>query len=91
VTEGPPIARRDEHDFGARESNELALLSLFLGIVWLFGFGSLAAVYLGIKALRQLRKPGNQESGRAFAWGGILAGVFGLISAGLVIAVAIVA
>lgn len=82
-------AAADQQDFGAKEANAYALISLFLGIVWLFGFGSLAAIYLGVKALREIRRPGSEESGRAFAWGGIVTGLFGLSSSGLIIAVAL--
>lgn len=82
-------AAADQQDFGAKEANTYALISLFLGIVWLFGFGSLAAIYLGFKALGEIRRPGSEESGRAFAWGGIVTGLFGLTSSGLVIAVAL--
>lgn len=84
-------AADDKQDFGAKEANTYALISLFLGVVWLFGFGSLAAIYLGFKALAEIRRPGSEESGRAFAWGGILTGIFGLTSSGLVIAVAVTA
>ncbi len=73
------------------ETNELALFSLVLGIFWLFGFGSIAAIYLGRKALVEIDTPERRESGRVFAWGGILSGLFGLTSTGLVIAVALTA
>ncbi len=73
------------------ETNELALASLFLGIFWIFGFGSIAAIYLGRKALVEIDTPERRESGRAFAWGGILSGLFGLASTGLVIAVGVTA
>ena len=79
-------ARRES---SGREANELALISLVLGIFWLFGFGSVAAIYLGRKALIEIAEPGRGESGRAFAWAGIVSGIFGLTSTGLVIAVAI--
>lgn len=62
-----------------------------LGIFWLFGFGSIVAIYLGYKALVEIDRPENRESGRAFAWAGILSGIFGLASSGLVIAVALTA
>ncbi len=78
-----------KQDFGAKEANSYALISLFLGVVWLFGFGSLAAIYLGFKALGEIRRSDGAESGRAFAWGGIVTGLFGLTSCGLVIAVAL--
>ena len=82
-------AASDHQDFGAKEANTYSLISLFLGIIWLFGFGSLVAIYLGAKALREIRRPGSEESGRAFAWAGIVTGIFGLTSSGLVIAVAL--
>jgi hypothetical protein len=75
----------------AKETNELALISLALGVFWLFGFGSIAAIYLGRKALGEIAQVERHESGRAFAWAGIASGVFGLMSTGLVIAVAITA
>ena len=71
-----------------KDMNELALISLALGIFWLFGFGSLAAIYLGRKALLQIAQPGRHQGGRAFAWVGIASGVFGLMSTALVVAVA---
>jgi len=74
-----------------KETNELALISLVLGIFWIFGFGSVAAIYLGHKALVEIAKPERHESGRAFAWAGIASGIFGLMSTGLVIAVAFTA
>lgn len=83
---GPDAEARRESS--GREANELALISLALGIFWLFGFGSVAAIYLGRKALGEINRSGSEEGGRAFAWAGIASGVFGLISVGLVIAVA---
>lgn len=79
----------DAPDFGAPETNGYALASLILGIFWLFGFGSLAAIYLGFRALREISVADGRQSGRAFAWGGIVTGLFGLTSSGLIIAVAV--
>ncbi len=73
---------------GAEETNGLALTSLFLGIFWIFGLGSLVAIYLGHRALREIEASDGRQGGRAFAWAGIASGVFGLISVGLVIAIA---
>jgi hypothetical protein len=70
------------------ETNGLALTSLFLGIFWIFGIGSLVAIYLGHRALKEIEASCGEQSGRAFAWAGIASGVFGLISVGLVIAIA---
>ena len=72
----------------SEETNGLALTSLFLGIFWIFGLGSIAAIYLGHKALREIEISEGAQSGRAFAWAGIVSGLFGLVSLGLVIAIA---
>ncbi len=80
---------RSEFDLDAGpETNGLALASLFLGIFWIFGVGSLVAIYLGHRALQEIEASGGRQSGRAFAWAGIVSGIFGLISLGLVIAIA---
>jgi hypothetical protein len=70
------------------ETNGLALTSLFLGIFWIFGLGSIAAIYLGRRALQEIAASDGEQSGGAFAWAGIVSGIFGLISVGLVIAIA---
>lgn len=70
------------------ETNELALFSLFLGVFWVFGFGSVAAIYLGWKALREIGQNEARERGRIFAWTGIVTGLFGLTSVALIFAVA---
>ena len=72
----------------APETNGLALTSLFLGIFWIFGLGSIAAIYLGHRALKEIDASDGRQDGGGFAWAGIVAGVFGLISVGLVIAIA---
>jgi hypothetical protein len=68
------------------DTNGMALASLFLGVVWLFGLGSLAALVMGRIALRQIAESGGREGGRAIAIAGIAVGVAGLLSLGLVIA-----
>ena len=72
----------------AEETNGLALTSLFLGIFWIFGLGSIAAIYLGRRAMQEIDASDGAQGGRAFAWAGIVSGIFGLISLGLVIAIA---
>ena len=78
---------RARSEASGRETNELALISLVLAIFWLFGFGSVAAIYLGARALREVAASGGRESGRAIAWAGIASGVFGLTSTALVAAI----
>ncbi len=96
-SEAPDARNRDLSDPAAAgaegsagpETNGFALASLLLGIFWLFGLGSVAAIYLGIRALNQIQRAEGQQTGGALAWGGICAGIFGLFSVGLVIAVAV--
>lgn len=74
-------------DSGA-ETNELAVASLFLGIFWVFGFGSVAGIWLGVKSLREIERSDGGEGGRAFAWAGIVSGGVGLISLGFIFVIA---
>src|SRR5438876_8315312 len=72
---------------GARSSrsgktvNRLALLSFILGIFWLGGLGSIAAMVLGYHALRQMRGNKGREGGRRMAFIGIFAGAGMLVVA----------
>lgn len=80
--------RTELHSSDGPETNGLALASLFLGIFWIFGIGSIVAIYLGHRGLKEIDASSGEQSGRAFAWAGIVSGLFGLISLGLVIAIA---
>jgi hypothetical protein len=69
----------------AGETNGLAIASLFLGIIWLFGIGSVLAIVLGFAGAKQIRQSGGHQSGRAIAIAGIVIGVVGLASLGILI------
>jgi Domain of unknown function (DUF4190) len=59
-------------------TNRLAIASLVMGIIWLFGLGSLLAIILGTIALTQIsRFPGRLE-GKGLAIAGMVLGVLGL-------------
>jgi hypothetical protein len=66
-------------DAGA-ETNGLAIASLFLGIIWLFGAGSVLAILLGFRSLQQIRASNGAQGGRGIAITGIVVGVVGLAS-----------
>jgi uncharacterized protein DUF4190 len=70
----------------AGDTNGFAIASLFLGIIWLFGLGSVAAIALGYLGLKQIEASAGHESGRAIAIAGIVIGVIGLASMGILIA-----
>jgi len=78
----------DQTDVGdeGRETSELAIASLFLSIVWLFGLGSIAGLYLGRRSLREISGSEGRIGGRGIAIAGMVVGVAGLMSLALVIA-----
>jgi Domain of unknown function (DUF4190) len=67
------------------ETNGLAIASLFLGIIWLFGLGSLLAIVLGYAGMREIRASGGRQGGRAIAIAGVVVGIVGLASLGILI------
>jgi hypothetical protein len=69
----------------AGETNGFAIASLFVGIIWLFGVGSVVAIVLGYAGLKQIDASGGHQSGRAIAIAGIVIGVIGLASLGILV------
>lgn len=70
-------------------TNGLAIASLVLGIVWLFGLGSLLALVLGLVALRQIKRSGQE--GRGLAIAASILGAIGIVGAVTILAVTIAA
>ena len=68
-----------------RRFDRLAILSFVLAALWLFGIGSLLALYVGVRSLGRMQEPGEPR-GRAVAWAGLAVAVLGLGLAGLWIA-----
>jgi hypothetical protein len=69
----------------AGETNGFAIASMFLGIIWLFGLGSVLAIVLGYAGMKQIQASGGHQSGRAIAIAGIVIGVVGLASLGVLV------
>lgn len=69
----------------AAETNGLAIASMFVGIIWLFGIGSIVAIVLGYVGLKQIDASRGHQSGRAIAIAGIVIGIVGLASMGILI------
>lgn len=67
------------------KSNGLAIASLVLGIVWLYGVGSILALVFGYQAKKQIDMSGGRETGRGMAIAGIVLGWVGLGLLALVI------
>lgn len=59
-------------------TNGMAVASLILGIVWIWGVGSIVALILGYSAKAQIDRSGGTESGRGMAVAGIVLGWIGI-------------
>ena len=64
-----------------RQTNGLAIASLVLSILWLWGVGSLLAVIFGARARRQIRVSGGHQGGDGLAIAGITIGIIGVLGA----------
>ena len=60
------------------ETNGLAIASLLFGIFWLGGIGSLAALVLGYRARREIRRSAGFQRGSSLATIGIVLGWIGI-------------
>lgn len=61
----------------------MAIASLVLGLVWIYGVGSVLAVIFGLVARRQIKE--RNESGDGMAIAGIILGIIGIVGIILVI------
>jgi hypothetical protein len=69
-------------------TNGLSIASLVLGIVWVFGIGSILAVIFGFIGRKQIRESGGRQSGGGMATAGIVLGFVGI--AGLILWIVVV-
>lgn len=56
----------------------MAIASMVLGIVWIYGIGSVLALIFGYQAKAQIDRSGGRESGRGMAIAGIVLGWIGV-------------
>jgi hypothetical protein len=70
-------------------TNGMAVASLVLSLVWIWGLGSLLAVIFGVIGRRQTRETGQGGSGLATA--GLIIGIVGLVGTVLLTVLIIVA
>ena len=61
-------------------TNGLSVASMVLGIVWVFGIGSILAVIFGFVARKQIKDSGGRQSGSGMALAGIILGFVGVAS-----------
>ena len=70
--------------------DRLAILTFALATLWLFGLGSLAALYVGSLSLRRMSTQPALR-GRTVAWAGMAVAVFGCLLGGLWIGLSLTA
>jgi len=68
-----------------KKTNGLAIASLVLGIVWIYGIGSILALVFGFVGKAQIDRSGGRETGRGMAIAGIVLGFIGIAGAILLI------
>ena len=78
VTEIPPWV---DHPPRPRSTNGLAVASLVLSIVWIGGLGSLSAVFVGVRARRQIAESRGAQAGDGLALAGFAIGIVGILVA----------
>jgi hypothetical protein len=69
-------------------TNGLSVASLVLGIVWVFGIGSILAVIFGFIGRKQIKESAGRQSGDGMALAGIILGFVGV--AGLILWIVLV-
>jgi hypothetical protein len=63
-----------------------AIASLALGIFWIFGLGSVAALYLARRSLKEIAASDGAIEGVTLAWAGFWIGIAGLAGTAILIA-----
>ncbi len=66
----------------------MAVASMVLGILWIYGIGAILALVFGYSAKSQIDQSGGTQTGRGMAVAGIVLGWVGLAGLLLVIIVA---
>ena len=79
------MSESSEQDEIAADTNDLAIASLFLSIVWIFGIGSVLGIALSVRSRREIRESNGRQGGRILALAGFWIGIVGLGSLGLVL------
>lgn len=65
----------------SRSTNGLAIASLILGILWLWGLGAILALIFGLMARKQIGVSNGRQGGGGLAVAGIVLGAVGIVGA----------
>lgn len=64
----------------------MAVASLVLSLLWIWGVGSLLAVIFGAVGQRQIDESGGTQTGRGMATAGLILGILGIVGTIVLIA-----
>lgn len=84
-----PLPPAPQHVVIVPRTNGLAIASMVLGIVWLYGIGAVLALIFGYQARKQIDGSGGRETGRGMAIAGIVLGWVGV--AGIILLIVLFA
>ncbi len=71
-------------------TNGLAVASLVLGIIWMYGLGSILALVFGYTGKSQIDKSNGEQTGGGLAIAGIVLGWIGVVGLIIIISVAFI-
>ena len=77
--QGQPYAQQSYGQQSSPPTSGMAIASLVLAIIWLGGVGSLAAVVLGILAIRKINDARGRQGGKGLAIAGTVIGGIGIV------------
>jgi uncharacterized protein DUF4190/uncharacterized protein DUF1707 len=75
----PPVRRPPVFVRPAVRTNGLAIASLVVACLWMFGLGSMLAIVFGHLALHQINRSAGAETGRGVAFAGLALGYLGIL------------
>lgn len=75
---GMPGAQSRQVAVTVPRTNGMAIASMVLGIVWIYGIGAILALIFGYKARREIDESGGSQTGRGMATAGIVLGWIGI-------------
>lgn len=87
----PVVPVQIVHTTQPARANGLAVASMVLGILWIYGIGAVLALIFGYQARTQIDASGGTQTGRGMATAGIVLGWVGVGGILLIIIVAIAA
>jgi hypothetical protein len=73
------------------KTNGMAIASLVLGIVWIYGIGSILALVFGYQGRNEIDRSNGTQTGRGMATAGIVLGWIGIGGLAVIILAAIAA